>query len=55
MPKITNGAHATPSQAPTVDAHVAELPPERRVAVQRLREVINQALPAGFAEQMSAG
>lgn len=43
------------SQAPTVDAYIAELPAERQAAVQGLRAVINQALPPGFAEQMNYG
>ena len=43
------------SQATTVDAYVAELPPERQAAVQSLRDVINASLPQGFAEQMNYG
>jgi hypothetical protein len=44
-----------PSQAQTVDAYIAELPAERQAVVQRVREVINRAVPAGFAEQMNYG
>ncbi|MBS1711828.1 MAG: DUF1801 domain-containing protein [Armatimonadetes bacterium] len=43
------------SAAATVDDYLAEIPPDRRAAVQRLREAINSNLPAGFEEGMLYG
>ena len=43
------------SQAPTVEAYVAELAAERREAVNSIRNAINAALPKGFVEQMNYG
>ena len=43
------------SKASTVADYLAELPPERRTEVETVRDVINAALPAGYAEGMSYG
>ena len=42
------------SQAPTVDAYFAELPPERVAAMARLRSLCQAAL-TGFVESMTYG
>jgi uncharacterized protein YdhG (YjbR/CyaY superfamily) len=39
----------------TVEAYMASLPEERKSAMQQLRDVITQNLPAGFQEEMSYG
>lgn len=43
------------SAADTPEAYLAELPDERRPAVERLRAAILDNLPAGFEETMSYG
>lgn len=43
------------SSAATVDEYLQELAPERRAAVQEVRRVILENLPAGYAEAMSFG
>jgi uncharacterized protein YdhG (YjbR/CyaY superfamily) len=43
------------SQAATVDAYLAELPPERRAVVARLRDLVLANLPAGYEETMNWG
>jgi hypothetical protein len=43
------------SKAPTPDAYVAELPPERAGLVQHLRELVNAVIPPGYEERMSWG
>jgi hypothetical protein len=43
------------SKAPTPEAYLAELPPERAALVSRLRDLINANLPAGYVERMSWG
>jgi hypothetical protein len=43
------------SKATTPDEYLAELPPDRRVAVSAVRDTINANLPAGFEEGMSFG
>lgn len=43
------------SAATTVDAYLAELPPERRAVAERLRELIAANLPAGYVEAMNWG
>ncbi len=43
------------SDAPTVDEYLAELPPDRREALARVREVILRHLPEGYAESMQFG
>lgn len=37
------------------DDYVSKLPPERRIAIEKLREVIKENLPSGFEETMSYG
>ena len=43
------------SKAPTPEAYLAELPPERAEFVSRLRNLINANLPDGYVERMSWG
>jgi hypothetical protein len=43
------------SKETTVEAYMAQLPADRKTAIQRLREQISQNLPAGFQEEMSYG
>jgi len=43
------------SKAATPEAYIAELPPERRELVSRVRELVNANLPAGYVERMSWG
>jgi hypothetical protein len=43
------------SMAPTPEAYLAELPPERAAFVSRLRNLVNDNLPAGYVERMSWG
>ena len=43
------------SKAKTVDAYLKELPPDRREALGKLREVINKNLPKGYEEGMQWG
>ncbi|MCU0246553.1 MAG: DUF1801 domain-containing protein [Bryobacter sp.] len=43
------------SKAATVDAYLAELPEDRRAAIQKVRAVIKKNLPKGFAEAMQYG
>ncbi|HEX6375705.1 MAG TPA: DUF1801 domain-containing protein [Allosphingosinicella sp.] len=43
------------SKAPTPEAYLAELPPERAAMVSRLRDLINANLPDGYVERMSWG
>ena len=43
------------SKADTVADYLAELPPERRAEVARVRDVIRKRLPNGYAESMSFG
>jgi uncharacterized protein YdhG (YjbR/CyaY superfamily) len=43
------------SAAPTVEEYLAELPAERREAVARVREVVNENLPKGYEEGMQYG
>ena len=43
------------SKAKTVEAYLAELPPERREAVTKVREVILANLPEGYQESMNWG
>jgi len=42
------------SKAPTVDAWMKEVPPERLAAIQRLRELCRRTL-TGFEEEMAYG
>lgn len=43
------------SKAPTPEAYLDELPPERAALVARLRDLINANLPDGYVERMSWG
>jgi uncharacterized protein YdhG (YjbR/CyaY superfamily) len=43
------------SKETTVEAYMASLPDERKAAMEQLRAVITQHLPAGFQEEMSYG
>ena len=43
------------SEAATVDAYLAELPPERREAIAAVRSVVLGNLPAGYEEVMQFG
>jgi len=43
------------SQAATVEAYLAELPPERRAIVEAVREVVLANLPDGYRETMNWG
>ena len=43
------------SSAATVSDYLAELPPERRAEVEKVRDVVNSALPAGYREGMAYG
>ncbi len=43
------------SKATTVDAYLEELPEDRRIAIQALREAISAGLPAGFEEGIGYG
>lgn len=43
------------SAAATVEAYLAELPPERRAVVSKVRDLVNAHLPAGYVESMNWG
>jgi hypothetical protein len=43
------------SKAPTPEAYLAELPPERAAFVSRLRDLVNANLPPGYVERMNWG
>src|SRR5262245_25193402 len=43
------------SKAKTVDQYLAELPKERRVAIESIRKTILANLPAGYEERMQYG
>jgi len=43
------------SNATTVEAYLASLPPDRRAALQAVRKVILENLPEGFEEEMAFG
>lgn len=43
------------SKAPTPEAYLSELPPERAAFVSRLRDLVNANLPDGYVERMSWG
>ncbi|MCG8698610.1 MAG: DUF1801 domain-containing protein [Bacteroidales bacterium] len=42
-------------KAASVDEYFENIPPERQEVMQKLREVIKENLPEGFAEEMSYG
>ena len=43
------------SKAPTPEAYLSELPPERAAFVSRLRDLVNANLPDGYVERMNWG
>lgn len=43
------------SKAGTVDQYLAELPPERRAVIARVRDALNAVMPAGYREGMGYG
>ena len=43
------------SAAKTIDAYLAELPPERREKVSVVRRLVNAHMPAGYEEAMNWG
>jgi hypothetical protein len=43
------------SRAATVEQYLAELPDDRRVEIERVRDLINAALPNGYREAMGYG
>ena len=43
------------SRASTVADYLAELPPDRRAELVHVRDLINEALPAGYEENISYG
>ncbi len=43
------------SKAATVAAYLDELGPERRAEIEIVRDLVNEALPAGYVEMMSYG
>jgi hypothetical protein len=43
------------SAAPTVEAYLAELPPERRAVIASVRDLVNRHLPPGYVEAMAWG
>jgi hypothetical protein len=43
------------SSATSVAQYLAELPPERRAVVSRVRDVVREHLPAGYAESIEWG
>jgi uncharacterized protein YdhG (YjbR/CyaY superfamily) len=43
------------SKASTVEAYLAELPPERRAVVAAVRDVVRRNLPDGYQESMNWG
>ena len=43
------------SKAPTPEAYIAELPPERAAFASRLRGLVNANVPPGYVERMNWG
>jgi hypothetical protein len=43
------------SEADNVEAYLAELPPDRRAAIEAVREVVVRHLPDGYEESMNWG
>jgi uncharacterized protein YdhG (YjbR/CyaY superfamily) len=43
------------SKAATPEAYLAELPPERRALVARVRDLVNANIPEGYVERMNWG
>jgi hypothetical protein len=53
-PRYRTGAMVS-SAASTVDQYLASLPPGRRAAIARVRDVVNARLPRGYEETMQYG
>ncbi len=49
------GVSMVGSAATTVEHYLAQLPPDRRAAIARVREVVSSRLPRGFEETMQYG
>ena len=43
------------SRAATVEQYLAELPPERRAEIEKVRDLVNVALPVGYREGIGYG
>ena len=43
------------SEAQSVEEYISQLPDDRKVAVNKLRDVIKKSIPEGFQEEMSYG
>ena len=43
------------SKAATVADYLAELPPDRRAEIEKVRDAINSVIPAGYSEGMGYG
>ena len=43
------------SKAATVEQYLAELPDDRRAEIERVRDAVNAALPAGYSEEIGYG
>lgn len=43
------------SNAATVDQYISELPEDRRIIIEKIREVIKKNIPDGFEERMGYG
>ena len=43
------------SEAPTPDAYIAQQPTDRAAELQRVRAIVNEALPHGYVERMAWG
>lgn len=43
------------SKAASVSQYLAELPPERRAVVSKVRDLVNAHMPAGYVETMAFG
>lgn len=43
------------SNATTVDQYISELPEDRRIIIEKIREVIKKNIPDGFEERMGYG
>jgi hypothetical protein len=43
------------SKATTIEQYLAELPPDRQPAMEKLRKIIRKNIPKGFQETMSYG
>jgi hypothetical protein len=53
--KFVHSHQKMQSSASTVPAYIAELPADRKSAIEQLRKAIKKNLPKGFKEEMSYG